>query len=292
MTSPAAVVAVVAVAAGTTGWAATRASAADRALAVRGRLEVGPPHAGGPPEWFVELVRLGELATEPARAWPVAWRVGVALGVGMALWMPLGAAVVAMVAAGAVAMRRRSAAGREVAGFDPALLVAIDRMVAAMASGSSLATSVHEVGALPSVVGRDLALASRRHRQGQSLQAALDQWARHRPSTAAALVADALALAGATGGSQRQALEGVRATVQERQTLRREVRALGSQARASMVVLVTTPIAFSAFVAFVDPRVATFFLRTPPGWACAVGGLGLNAVGAMWMRRITRGVLA
>lgn len=207
------------------------------------------------------------------------------------MWAPLLAVAVTAAIALAMVLHRRSASTREVAGFDPALLVAIDRMVAAMASGSSLPTAIHEVGALTSVVGRDLSLVSRRHRQGQALQVALDRWATDRPSTAAPLVADALALAGATGGSQRQALEGVRATVQERQTLRREVKAMGSQARASMAVLVTTPIAFSAFVAFADDRVATFLVHTPLGWACTVGGFGLNVVGALWMRRITRGVM-
>lgn len=114
----------------------------------------------------------------------------------------------------------------------------------------------------------------------------MDRWAVERPGTGVGLVADALALAGHSGGSQADALLGVAGTLRERQALGREVRALGSQARASAAVLVVTPIGFAAVVALVDPRIRHVLLATPLGWACLATGLLLDAMGAAWMRRL------
>lgn len=278
-------------AAGATGWAATRARAADRAFLVRGRLDAEPARAGGPPVWFVEMARLSEVPVDAARAWPICWRAALLVGGWLALRAPQAALGLVGVVAVAAPLYQRAAVRRAAAAFHPALLVAIDRLIAAVGSGASLPTAIHEAGSLSSPVGRDLALVSRRHRQGQGLQVALDRWAAERPGTGARLVADALALAGSTGGSQRRALEGVRATLRDRQALGREVRALGSQARASTAVLVATPIAFSGAVALADSRVAAFLTHSPYGWACTVAGLALDVTGALWMRRLTRSVL-
>jgi Flp pilus assembly protein TadB len=38
-----------------------------------------------------------------------------------------------------------------------------------------------------------------------------------------------------------------------------------------------------------DTGAADFLLGTPGGWCCMAGGLTLDAVGAWWMARLTRG---
>jgi tight adherence protein B len=53
-------------------------------------------------------------------------------------------------------------------------------------------------------------------------------------------------------------------------------------------VLATAPLLFTALVATIEPSAAAVLVTTPIGLACLVGGLGLEAVGALWMHRIVR----
>ncbi|HYZ98327.1 MAG TPA: hypothetical protein VE575_06220, partial [Acidimicrobiales bacterium] len=62
-----------------------------------------------------------------------------------------------------------------------------------------------------------------------------------------------------------------------------------SQARTSAVVLSLAPLAFAVLLAMTDAAAARFLLRTTAGWVCLAAGLGLNALGAWWMARLTRG---
>lgn len=51
------------------------------------------------------------------------------------------------------------------------------------------------------------------------------------------------------------------------------------------------PVAFCTLAAATDPRTATFLFRQPAGLACLAAGLSLDALGALWMARITRTTL-
>ena len=99
-----------------------------------------------------------------------------------------------------------------------------------------------------------------------------------------------LDLATSTGASQVQAVEGIATTLRDRLALAAEVRALASQARASAAVLVAAPIGFAVVIALADPSTAQFLFATPTGLACLAAGLGLDATGAWWMRRLTAAV--
>jgi tight adherence protein C len=68
--------------------------------------------------------------------------------------------------------------------------------------------------------------------------------------------------------------------------VRREVRALSAQARASAVVIGIAPVAFLLVVAVADPTAIGFLVGSPAGLMCLGSGLGLDALGALWMRRI------
>jgi tight adherence protein B len=67
-----------------------------------------------------------------------------------------------------------------------------------------------------------------------------------------------------------------------------EVRALSSQARLSGLVIAAAPLVFSGLASVTDARTAEFLFRTPPGLACLVAGLGLDACAAAWMARLCR----
>jgi Flp pilus assembly protein TadB len=54
-------------------------------------------------------------------------------------------------------------------------------------------------------------------------------------------------------------------------------------------VLSIAPAAFAVVLGVSDGAAARFLLRTPSGWLCLAIGLGLDAGGAWWMARLTRG---
>ena len=103
------------------------------------------------------------------------------------------------------------------------------------------------------------------------------------------MAAGALALAATAGGPQARAVDGVADTLRERRAVAAEVRAQSAQARLSALVIGLLPVAFLAWAVVTDRRTAVFLVASPPGWACLVAGIALEAAGALWMRRILRG---
>lgn len=265
--------------------AAVRAARAGRA---RDRLRGEGP--AGPPAWFVDVLVALELPVAADAAWPWAGRAAAVAALALAVRAPvLAAAGLGAVTLGVAAQRSRvrRAADR---GLQRALPGLLDDVVAAMASGSSLLQGFEVAAGRPGPAAAELHVALRFQARGIGLQEVVDRWAGQRPGTGLPLVADALALAGASGGSQVAALRSVGATLLERDALDREVRALAAQAQLSALVLVVTPAAFAAAVAVLDHRIAVFLLASPLGWACLVGGLLLDGAGAWWMRRLVGAV--
>ena len=213
----------------------------------------------------------------PGRAYVILAGVvfaGVTVGPSVAL-------VLAVVAAAGMplrdALRRRRAAERA----DDDLPDSVDGLARALRSGAPVA------GALRSAGLDDVARASDR---GVPLATAFEQWATASPVDGAQLVATAVAVTTAAGGDAGRSLAGVADTLRERRALRREVRALSSQARMSALVIAVAPVAFAAVAGGTDGATAGFLLRTPAGLVCLVVGLALDGAGWLWMDRITRTV--
>ncbi len=264
--------------------------ALDRARRGRPRDTVGPRTVGPPadvPPWFgAALGHLG-LDADPAATWPSARLLSLVVVVLVGVSAPglvavaFGVGVAAAVAGPVV--RRRASPGRRPG--DDQLVAAVEVIGGALVTGSSLAQAVARAGASPAGGAVGLDAVADGHARGRGLHEALDAWAAASPQPGATLVADALALAGTTGGSQARALAGVGATLRERQSLVRVVRSLGEAARATALVLVVTPLAFAGLATVLDRRVGSFLLRSPGGWACLAVGAGLDLAGAWWMRR-------
>jgi tight adherence protein B len=115
---------------------------------------------------------------------------------------------------------------------------------------------------------------------------AVDRWADEATGDGPRLVAAAIAVNAGTGGEPARALAGVADTLRERRALRREVRALSSQARLSAGVIAVAPAAFGLLAAGTDRATASLLLGTPLGLLCLVTGLALEAAGWRWMERI------
>ena len=274
-----------------TGWAGVAAGEAWRAAPARARLAtlVRRSAPTGRPAWLA--VRLADGGVPgPAQQWAGGW-VGLVLG-GLVLgWLAGGpvTGLLGIAAAGGgpwlLLGARRGRAGSAVEAGLPPVLEATARGLRAGAS-LPVALAAAASGAAP-VIAADLrAVAEGAAEAG--LASALDRWAASRPLPGVRLAAAALALATEVGGGGSRALDGVALTLRQRQAVAGEVRALATQARLSAVVLTVAPLGFAAVAAAGDPRTAAVLLRSPVGQGCLAIGLGLDALGAAWMARITR----
>lgn len=169
------------------------------------------------------------------------------------------------------------------------LPTALDRLAAALRTGTSLPAALGEVGAgLDPPIGPELVALGRQAAHGQPVCDVLDGWASVHDDAGTRLAASALVLATVIGSAPARAVDGVAATVRERLDLAAERRALAAQARASGLVLSLAPLAFAGVLVLADTAAARFLLGTPGGWACLTVGIGLDAAGAWWMSRLTR----
>ncbi len=181
--------------------------------------------------------------------------------------------------------------GRRCRRRDHQLPDALDRTAAALRSGDSVGVALERVAAATAApLGTELQRVAKAVALGAPVSEALRAWSAGPGASAdVRLVATALAIGASAGGELARAVDGVAATVRERHELRREVQALATQARASAGVLAAGPPAFAALVASIEPRAALFLFTEPIGLLCLAGGLALEAGGAVWMARITRG---
>lgn len=244
------------------------------------------------PRWFREALAAVAPTQNPDQAFTAA---GLAAAVAVGAAAVVAPVSVAALAATSVVVRlaiRRWLPSRTPsdAAYLADLVSRLSEIQASLTSGASLQQAVSEAGQRPGPVGVDLARVDEMARSGRPFQEAIDEWAATCPGTGADLVANALAIAGTTGTSQTDAVGAVIATLRRRQAHDREVRALASQARASAAVLVAMPIGFAVVVGLLDHRVSGFLLTTLPGWACLLGGLGLDGAGAWWMATLVRRV--
>lgn len=278
--------------AASTVWAVIAAGDAWRAAPVRARLaRLRPPPAAvsGDDGWLARsLVDAGVPGS--ASRWRAGWSGLVASAglLGLVAGGPALALLALAAASGGPVLALAARRGRGSAAVEAALPPVLEATARGLRAGASLpmALAAAASGAAPAVAGDLHALAASAPEAG--LVAALDRWSDQRSLPAVRLASAALALAAEVGGGGARALDGVALTLRQRQAVAGEVRALATQARLSAVVLTVAPLAFAGLAAAGDPRTAQVLLRSPVGQVCLALGLGLDAVGAVWMARITR----
>jgi len=224
-----------------------------------------------------------------------ALRAAAALGVVAALLVG-GLATATLVGVAAIAAPRvtqRVLTVRATRQRDEQLAPMLELLASDLRAGSALGPAFVTVAhRTPAPLGDELRGIAAEVEHGAGLSHALDRWEARAPTgTPVRLVAAALTLAAEAGGEVARSVDQVAATVRERRDLRAEVRALATQARASAAVLVATPLGFAALVAGIEPSAIAFLVASPGGVLCLSAGLGLDALGAVWMARILRDTL-
>ena len=280
--------------------AARAALRATRGARARRRLSLGsePDGAVGglvdalprPPAVVGRWLEQAGLGLGPTTAW-WCWILGTSVAVLVALVAAaVGVAALVGVAATvgpAVVLRSQRAKGE--VRFERALPAALEAVARSLRSGASLRHAVGEAAAVtPGPLGRELAEVARQVGHGATLVAALEGWAARRSTPGVRLTVAALCLGVETGGAQARAVDGVAATLRDRQAVAAEVRALSAQARVSALVIGLAPLGFGGFAVTTDPRTGDFLFRTPAGLVLLAVGLSLDALGWLWMQHLTR----
>jgi tight adherence protein B len=246
-----------------------------RARARLAELTVGPRRAEGPDWWHHQPAALGVAA---------AVVLMILLFVDPAVVIAGGAALT--VAGIGWRSRTRGLAQRHRREQFPE---ALERIAAALRSGASLPQALRAAGAAtPEPLGGEVMALARESEHGRPVTDVLDRWVASHDELGTRLAATALALAAGVGAAPARAVDGVAATLRERNELAAERRTLATQARSSAVVLSVAPVGFALLLGTTDRAAARFLLRSPGGWTCLAVGLGLDAVGAVWMIRLVR----
>jgi tight adherence protein B len=204
-------------------------------------------------------------AVNPAAA-PLAFVGGVAAG-------PLGLVI---------------ARGRAQRAFLANLPAFVEFVAAQLRGGHTVSSALVTAADRPGPLGGDARRVQQRLALAATLPDALGRGAGERRSEPAAAVAGALVVAAETGGAAATALDGLARSLRDALGAQAEAAALSAQARLSAIVVGVAPIAYLVFAAATDPHAAATLVSTPAGRICFALGLGLDALGALWMRRITR----
>ncbi len=123
---------------------------------------------------------------------------------------------------------------------------------------------------------------------GLPLAQALAGWPADHDAPGVRAAAGALAVAATMGGRAADAIDGLASSFRHRLDAVAEARSLSAQARLSAVVVGAAPLGYLAFSALVDPAAVTALVDTGVGRVCLLVGLGLEALAALWIRRILR----
>jgi tight adherence protein B len=248
---------------------------------------------GRPPRWLAPALVAGGVEIEPAVAWALWWIGGsVVLVVVLVVGGPMPAALVAGATAVVPVLALRARRGQGPARVEAALPAALEAMARALRSGGSMRQAVEEAAtATPGPLAAELRLVSAQAARGAPLVTALEGLGERQPLPGVRLAVAALCLGVETGGAQARAVDGVASTLRDRLGVVAEVRALSAQARLSAVIIGLAPVGFGAFAAATDPRTATFVFHTVPGLVLLGLGLALDALGWLWMRRLSRVVV-
>jgi tight adherence protein B len=164
----------------------------------------------------------------------------------------------------------------------------LEQIASELRAGGTVATALTSIAGGGGVLAGDVTRIGTRVRLGAGLSDALRSWARERRAVGVEVAAGALALSAAVGGPAADALDGVASSLRARLSVIAEARALSAQARYSGWVIALAPIGYLVVTAAVDSRSVHVLVGTGAGRACVVLGIGLELLGAIWMRAIVR----
>lgn len=271
------------------------------------RLGAGRPDAGSRRAWLegpaavLSKTRTGRaIETYRASVHPmvtfsdlIAWTLSSLVAgslVGILIFGSSPLAVIVMVC-GPVVLDRigRGRSTRVLTKLEGQLPEALALQASSLRAGRSLLGSLEMVGERMSPpLGSEIRRLVDQVEMGVSLEQALRSLAARVSSRDVELWVTAMSVSRVTGGNLTTVLESLTSRVRERLQLRSEVRALTSQARLSGVVVGAAPIAFFVLLSVTSRQQMDAVFSTPLGMGLLAGGISMQMLGFLWIRRIMR----
>jgi tight adherence protein B len=228
-------------------------------------------------------VRPAELLVGTAASALGAGAVGLLLG-----GVPLGLLLAAAAPAGAVALVGSRRHKRQKA-FTDQLDDSLQLMASSLRAGHSVLRALDAVSRdteAPTSV--EFARVVNETRVGRDMHAALEEVAERTGSEDFAWVVQAIAIHREVGGNLAEVLDGVGATIRDRNQLRRQVASLSAEGRVSGVVLLIMPVVVTGLLFVIAPGLMSRLTGTGTGLVLLTIAGSLMVVGALWLRKIVK----
>lgn len=180
-------------------------------------------------------------------------------------------------------------ADRRATAFAEQLPDGLQLVIGSLRSGFSLPQALDAmVRESPAPLSEEFGRALAEHRLGADLADALAAAARRASSDDLRWAVLAVRIQRDVGGSLAEVLQTTVDTIRDRGRLRRHVRSLSAEGRLSAWVLVLLPVILGVFMfAFRGEYLRPLYTETL-GWAMLLAGLGLLAIGTVWMWRVVK----
>lgn len=135
-------------------------------------------------------------------------------------------------------------------------------------------------------MGREVQLVVNEVNLGNTLESALDNMQRRVASPDFELVVTAVLIQRQVGGDLASILDTISETIAERVRMKREVMALTAQGRLSGITVAILPFAFTIIMSFINPTYLMPLIETDTGRMFVVGGIILEILGIIIIRKI------
>lgn len=210
--------------------------------------------------------------------------------IGFILSANLLVALILMAFAGAVPLlllsRKRSSILRR---FEEQLPDVLTLLAGTLRSGFSLLQGLEATAAeAPEPAGRELRRAYQETRMGKSVQESLNDVADRMESQDLGWTVVAIGIQQDVGGNLAELLDSVASTMNQRERLRREVRALTGEGRISALVLFLFPPGFTMLMYGMQPEYISKLFANTGGIIASVVAATLMVLGGLWLKRIVR----
>ncbi len=157
----------------------------------------------------------------------------------------------------------------------------------ALRAGRAMPQALQAAAAqLPPPLGEEVACVVGDLRLGRSVEEALDDLRVRLPGEEIALFVWTIAALRRSGGNLVEAFTMLRETIEGRRRIADRIRVLTSQGIFQGAVLLLLPWALGALLLLIAPEFVAPLLRTRLGNAFLVAAVLLEAIGALWLRRI------
>jgi tight adherence protein B len=247
-------------------------------------------HEGGRREALARSLAEAGVSTAPGDL--VAGVAAGAVGGGLLGALVGGPALALLVLAGVpagtylvVARRRRTRRER----FAEQVLTLLPTLAASLRAGHSLLQALELAGQeLAAPGGEEIRRVSAELQLGRDMADALSDVAERYDCEDLRWVVGAIEIHREVGGDLAQVLDRVTETIRSRDHLRREVKALTAEGRASAKVLSVLPIALGLLLAVTNPSYLGTFTSSGLGVALLGIAVVMMAVGTVWLRAVSR----